>query len=137
MGMRLTELTRKAKKRLIPEEGDICKLLFARRKTQRVCRLFLNWLKKRGGRCTRSELSQFASDLQAGKIAKDFTYQRRSFYRQIRRPLLDLGLINLEPWFGYKYVFVRQPIPKRPPDTWSFWRLAWMICKRWNEEFEC
>jgi len=145
--MTLRVLTRKTKMSLIPCEEDICKLLFTRRKQQRACRLFLDWLKERGA-CTRSELSKFAWDLEAGKIIPGFTYRRTSFYRQIRKPLLTLGLITIEQRFGEKqdfdvksfvvrekYVLVRQPIPKRPPDGLNLPRLMWIICKRWNDEF--
>jgi hypothetical protein len=34
-----------------------------------------------------------------------------------------------------KYVPVRQPIPKRPPDGLNLPRLMWIVCKRWNDEF--
>jgi hypothetical protein len=34
-----------------------------------------------------------------------------------------------------KYVPVRQPIPKRPPDGLNMPRLMWTISKRWNNEF--
>jgi len=145
VGLRV--LTRKAKMQLIPSEEDVCELLFAHNKTQRACRLFLNWFKQRGA-CTRSALSQFAWDLEAGKIEKGFKYRRTSFYRQIRKPLLTLGLITIEQRFGEKqdfdvksfvvrekYVPVRQPIPKRPPDGLNLPRLMWIICKRWNDEF--
>ena len=145
MGLRV--LTRKAKMQLIPSEEDICELLFTHNKTQRACRLFLNWFKQRGA-CTRSELSRFAWDLEAGKIGKSFKYRRTSFYRQIRKPLLTLGLIAIEQRFGEnqnfdvksfvvreKYVPMRQPIPKRPPDGLNLVRLMWVICKRWNDEF--
>jgi len=145
VGLRV--LTRKAKIQLIPSEEDVCKLLFTRRKQQRACRLFLNYLKERGG-LTRSELSWFAWDLEAGKTEKGFKYRRTSFYRQIRKPLLTLGLITIEQRFGEKqdfdvksfvvrekYVLVRQPIPKRPPDGLNLPRLMWIICKRWNDEF--
>jgi hypothetical protein len=143
----LRVLTRKTKMSLIPSEEDICKLLFTRRKQQRTCRLFLDWIKERGA-CTRSELSKFAWNLEAGKLEKGFKYRRTSFYRQIRKPLLTLGLITIEQRFGEKqdfdvksfvvqekYVLVRQPIPKRPPDGLNLPRLMWIICKRWNDEF--
>lgn len=145
--MSLRVLTRKTKMSLIPSEEDICKLLFTRRKQQRACRLFLDWLKERGA-CSRSELSKFAWDLEAGKIEEGFKYRRTSFYRQIRKPLLTLGLITIEQRFGEKqdfdvksfvvrekYVLVRQPIPKRPPDGLNLPKLMWTICKRWNNEF--
>lgn len=114
---------------------------FAQNRTQRACRLFLNYLKGRGG-LTRSELSKFAWNLEAGKIEKSFTYRRTSFYRQVRRVLLTLGLVAIEQRFDAesndvkeKYVPVRQPIPKRPPDGLNLVRLTWIICKRWNDEF--
>jgi hypothetical protein len=109
-------------------------------------------LKGRGG-FTRNELSQFAWDLHAGKIEKDFTYSRTRFYTNVRKTLLTLGLIAIEQRFNdaseqdlapeshrhrdviEKYVPVRQPIPKRPPDGLNLQRLMWTICKRWNDEF--
>ena len=145
--MSLRVLTRKTKIELISSQQDICELLFAQKRTQHACRLFLEALKESGG-LTRSELSQFAWDLEAGKIEKGFKYRRTSFYRQIRKTLLTLGLITIEQRFGEKqdfdvksfvvrekYVPVRQPIPKRPPDGLNLVRFMWIICKRWNEEF--
>ncbi|MDI6905297.1 MAG: hypothetical protein QMD13_07415 [Candidatus Bathyarchaeia archaeon] len=77
-----------------------------------------------------------------------FRYRQTSFYRQIRRVLLTLGLIAVEQRFETKrdfdltsfvvrekYVPVRQPIPKRPPDGLNLPRLMWTICKRGNVEF--
>jgi len=34
-----------------------------------------------------------------------------------------------------KHVPVRQPIPKKTPEGLTLPRLAWTICKRWNDEF--
>jgi len=137
---------------LISAEGDICSLLFPQEKAQHACRLFLERLKRRGG-LTRSELSMFAWDLQAGKIEEGFRYSRTRFYTNIRKTLLTLGLIAIQQRFvdakeqnltperrrprdiAEKYVPVRQPIPKRPPDGLNLPRLMWNICKRWNDEF--
>jgi hypothetical protein len=137
---------------LVTAEGDICSLLFPRERAQHACNLFLGHLKTHGG-LTRSELSQFAWDLQTGKIEKGFSYSRTRFYSNIRRTLLTLGLIAIEQRFVdtseqdlaperrrhrdvvEKYVPVRQPIPKRPPDGLNLPRLMWTICKRWNDEF--
>jgi len=114
--------------------------------------MILEHLKRLGG-LTRSELSRFAWDLQAGKIEEGFKYSRTRFYTNIRRTLLTLGLIAIEQRFVdapeqdlaperrrhrdviEKYVPVRQPIPKRPPDGLNLPRLMWTICKRWNDEF--
>ena len=150
--MSLRVLTRKAKMELMTAEGDIYSLLFPQERAQHACRLFLKHLKRRGG-LTRSELSQFAWDLQAGKIEEGFRYSRTRFYTNIRKTLLTLGLIAIEQRFVgcpeqdlapergrhrdviEKYVPVRQPIPKRPPDGLNLPRLMWIICKRWNDEF--
>jgi hypothetical protein len=150
--MSLRVLTRKTKMELISSEDDICQLLFAQKRTQRACKLFLNHLKQCGG-LTRSEFSQFVWDLHNGKLQKGFTYQRSIFYRRIRRTLLTLGLITIEQRFvdlgepGLspervkrrdvvdKYVAVRQPISKRPPDGVNLVRLIWIIAKKWNDEF--
>jgi len=150
--MSLRVLTRRAKMELISAEGDICSLLFPRERAQHACRLFLEHLKRRGG-LARSELSRFAWSLQAGKIEEGFRYSRTRFYTNIRKTLLTLGLIAIEQRFVdaqeqdlaperrryrdvvEKYVPVRQPIPKRPPDGLNLPRLMWTICKRWNDEF--
>jgi hypothetical protein len=150
--MSLRTLTRKTKVQLFSVEQDVCELLFANRRAQHACRLFLNFLKQKGG-CTRGELNRFSWDLQAGKIEKGFRYSRTRFYTNIRKTLLTLGLIAIEQRFVdtpeqdlaperrrhrdvvEKYVPVRQPIPKRPPDGLNLPRLMWNICKRWNDEF--
>jgi hypothetical protein len=137
---------------LMTAEGHICSMLFPQERAQHACRLFLEHLKGRGG-LTRSELSQFTWDLQDGKIEKGFKYSRTRFYTNIRRTLLTLGLIAIEQRFVgsgeqdleperhmhrdvvEKYVPVRQPITKRPPDGLNLPRLMWTICKRWNDEF--
>lgn len=99
--MNLRVLTRKTKIELISSEQDICELLFAQKRTQHACRLFLNYLKGRSG-LTRTELSRFAWDLDAGKIEEGFRYRRTSFYRQIRCVLLTLGLVAIEQRFEAK-----------------------------------
>jgi hypothetical protein len=137
---------------LMTAEGDICSLLFPQKRAQHACRLFLEHLKRCGG-LTRSELNRFAWDLQAGKIEKGFRYSRTRFYVNIRHTLLTLGLVAIEQRFVgspeqdlaperrrhrdvvEKYVPVRQPIPKRPPDGLNLPRLMWNICKCWNDEF--
>lgn len=145
MGLRV--LTRKIKMDLISDEGDVCELLFVQARARRACRLFLNYLKVHGG-VTRTEMSMFADDLEAGEIESGFKYSRRQFYAQVRRTLLTLGLIAIEQRLvtkqdfdlirerlKEKYVPVRQPISKRPPDGLNLVRLMWIICKSWNDEF--
>jgi hypothetical protein len=150
--MSLRVLTRKAKMELVTAEGDICSLLFSQERAQYACGLFLERLKRRSG-LARSELSRFAWDLQAGKVENGFRYSRTRFYTNIRKTLLTLDLIAIEQRFVgcpeqdlaperrrhrdviEKYVPVRQPIPKRPPDGLNLPKLMWIICKRWNDEF--
>jgi hypothetical protein len=145
MGLRI--LTRKIKMELISEQEDVCELIFTQKRAQHACRLFLEQLKAKRG-VTRAEMSKFAWDLRHGKIEKGFKYSRRSFYTQIRRTLYTLGLIGIEQrlvpaqdWeITYekvkdKYVPIRQPISKRPPDGVNLPRLTWIICKAWNDEF--
>jgi hypothetical protein len=150
--MDIRNLTRHIKRLLLNPEGDISELLFHNKKTQHACRLFLQFLKTKKS-CTREELSQFATDLQNGKIEKDFSYSRAKFYYTIRATLLTLGLIQVqERFFDVKnldlmpersrkrnvqevYVPVKQPIPKMPPDGVNLPRFCWIICKAWNDEF--
>jgi len=145
MGLRI--LTRKIKIDLISEQQDVCQLIFTQARAQHACKLFLKQLKAHGG-LTRAEMSKFAWDLDAGKIEQGFKYSRRSFYVQLRRTLYTLGLIGIEQRLvsaqdfdiiseklKEKYVPVRQPIQKRAPDGLNLARLAWIICKAWNDEF--
>ena len=138
--MKLRVLTRRVKMELISAEGDICSLLFPQERAQHACRLFLEHLKRHGG-FTHRKLSMFAWDLQAGKIEKGFRYSRTWFYTNIRKALLTLDLIAIEQRFNdaseqdlaperhrhrdviEKYVPVRQPIPKLPPDGLNLPRL--------------
>lgn len=139
--MRLHPFVKKARREVLSGKADICGLLFSHAKTQYACRLFLQWLREAPYGRTRKELSQFARDLEAGRVKEGFRYRRSSFYRVIRKRLLQLGFLGLaqrsrDHGWTYKYVAVHQPIPKRGPDGWSFARLAWILCKRWNEELE-
>lgn len=144
-------LTRKTKLELLTADSDICLLIFNQKRAQHACRLFLTYLKGKNG-LTRVELSRFSWDLQRGKIEQGFKYGRGSFYSQVRRTLLGLGLIAVEQRFSEKeiglspersrqkdvvdkYVAVRQPITKRPPDGLNLVRIVWQICDAWNKEF--
>jgi hypothetical protein len=124
------------------EKEDVCKVIFSHKKTVKACRLFMEWLKTVGGECTRSELSQFARDLANGRVQDGFTYKRSNFYRTILRRFVALGFISLQPrWeecrYVHKYARIYQLIPKRAPlGDPSFWRLAWEVAKKWNEECE-
>lgn len=137
--MRLHRFVKKARREVLSEKGDLCGLFFSRSTTQHACRLFIRWMLKAPYGRTRQELSQFARDLEAGQIEKGFTYLRSSFYTLIRKRLLELGFLGLalrpkDHGHVYKYVLIPQPVPKRGPDGWSFTRLSWILCDRWNKQ---
>ena len=150
--MSLRTLGRKIKLDILHPEGDICEMLFANRRAQHACRLLLAEIEKKRG-LTRAEFNKFAFDLRDGKVEAGFRYSRTRFYEQVRRTLLTLGLIGIqqrpfilsrtefepERRFGRglidKYVLIRQPIARRPPDGLNFVRLTWIICEKWNREF--
>jgi len=127
------------------EKEDICEVIFSHKKTVEACRCFIKWLKNNGSQGSRSEVSLFAYNLAKGRVRKGFRYRRENFYRTLLKRLLDLGFISLQPRYdpenkrnvSYKYAFSHQPIPKKPPlGGRSFWRLAWEVAKKWNEESE-
>lgn len=134
-------MARKARLESLPKETDVSMLLFDYEKSRRACRIFLDWLKEKGGKASKNEISAFAYQLQQGKIDKGFTYSRKSFYKTVLRRLVNLGFIELYQGH-YKgrrrwiYAPVWQPIPKRPPGGRNFYNMAWQICKRWNQEWE-
>jgi hypothetical protein len=123
---------------------DIFEVIFTHRKTAQAAMLFVKWLKNVGGECTRNELSRFSHDLAEGRIREGITLKRSNFYRTVLRTLVDLGLVSLQPRFdprkksktSYVYAPIRQPIPKKPPlGGETFWRKAWFLCQRWNQQF--
>ncbi len=150
--MSLHTLGRKVKMRILQQEGDVPELLFNNKRAQHACRLFLNLLKEKNG-LTRTEFSNFTYELQNGIVEAGFRYSRTRFYAQVRRTLLTLGLVGIQQrpladveadlaperrrFHGGlvdKYVPIKQPIAKRPPDGLSFVRLTWIICEKWNQE---
>lgn len=142
--MALIQIARKSRMTSIPEDTDICTLLFRNRKAMKACRLFLEWLKEGDlpySGATRHQVSQFGRDLEAGLIERGFKYSRKSFYVTILRRLVNLGFIGLrDRWANpgrpvEKYVPIYQPIPKNSPSRKNFWNIAWQICRKWNEEW--
>ncbi len=124
---------------------DICEVIFTHEKSAIACRLFLDWLKNNGSKASRSEVSNFAHELNCGKVRKGFCYKRSNFYRTVLRTLMQLGFISLQERFdpgkksgtSYVYAPIKQPLPKRPPlGGKSFWKLAWKLADMWNREFE-
>jgi hypothetical protein len=122
------------------EIGEVFELLYRCGRTRHAAKILVEWLIRKGGYATPSELSSFAWKLQKGLAEKAFKYRRSSIYRTVLRRLLDFGFINQQQIYDAKsgrvvqaYVLIKQPIPKRLPlGGKSFWKLAWQISRSWN-----
>ena len=125
---------------------DALEVIFPNGKTRTAARLFIDWLKERGGNATKSSVSQFANNLESGvdiKPGRSFNYSRRNFYVTIIRNLIKLGFLqrNVPVWDERRgathYVYQRNlfDIPLKPPGV-GFWRIAYYVCRRWNEDFK-
>lgn len=119
-------------------------ILFPAGKTRNGASLFVNWLKVRGGVATKNAVSDFANRLQEGRFEfrdTPFSYSRRNFYLTVLRTLVELGFVqrNVPVWDEKSrrtlYVYSRNifDIPSKPPAV-GFWRLAYYICRKWNDE---
>ena len=120
-------------------KGDPIALFFTRRDSQRAARALLSWLKGKGGRCSKAEMSMFAFGLEAGRPIK---FSRTNFYRGVLRRFLDLGLISEESLYDSRtgkvtkyYRIVAQPIKRHRPISPSFAYVSHLICEDWNREF--
>ena len=122
------------------EIGDVFEFLFRCSRTRHATKLLVEWLIRKGGYATPSELSNFAWQLQKGLVDKNSRYRRSSLYKTVLRRLLTFGFINQQQIYDVRsgrvvqaYVLIKQPIPKRPPlGGKSFWKLAWQISREWN-----
>jgi len=125
---------------------DALEILFPNKKTQTAARLFVDWLKENGGRATKNQVSQFADMLQEGKLrlgANPVKYSRRNFYLTVLKTLVSMGFIqrNVPTWDDKSrktlYIYARNffDIPKKPPSV-GFWRLAYYVCRKWNNMFQ-
>ena len=117
-------------------KGEISELLFRHRKTQQACRIFLDWLKGEASEATPKEVSQFARDLQAGRIVKGFTYQRRVFYATVLKTLMSFGFVGKATRYrkGIVYLAVLQPVPKRLPLLTTWVGFSYLVAEAWNRD---
>jgi hypothetical protein len=126
------------------EIGDVFEFLFRCGRTRHAAKILVEWLIRKGGYATPSQVSDFAWKLQKGLAEKDFKYRRSSLYRTVLKRLLTFGFINQQQVYDARsgkvvqaYVLIKQPIPKRPPlGGKSFWKLAWQISHAWNSMIE-
>jgi len=125
---------------------DVLEIIFPNKKTRIASRIFLDWLKERGGQATKNAVSNFANALQDEKFSNKgipIKYSRRNFYMTILRNLINLGFIqrNVPVWDDRSrrtlYVYMRNifDIPQKPPSV-GFWRISYYICRKWNNEWE-
>ena len=125
--------------------NDALDIVFPNRKTRDAAKLFVQWLKNKGGSASKNAVSDFADELQKGSVTSremPFSYSRRNFYLTLVRTLVDLGFIqrNVPVWDSARkqtvYVYSRNifDIPQKPPSV-GFWRLSYYVCRKWNDLF--
>ena len=130
----------KALNELLFGKEDICEVFFRFERTRRACRVFIAWLRSRGGEATPAEISEFSRDLELGKASPGFTYLRTNFYRTVLSRLTALGLLAVQDRFDSeskrmtrKYAPLTQWVSSRPPyGGGTFLKLAWVLASRWN-----
>jgi len=139
--IRLIDVARKTRLRIISANTDVSSLLFSKAESQQASRLFFKALRDHGGSLSRHEVSQFATDLYEGNVEEGFHYSRKNFYETVLRRLVDIGFIGLNRFFEHghgeeKYAPIYQPIPTTPPGGRNFYNLAWQLCQKWNQEWQ-
>ena len=90
----------------IPE--DIFEIVFATPQQKIVGKVLINYLKKLGSEVTKSEMSEFATELHEGKLVTEIedpkfagkkvrlSYNKRQFYDRILTPMRGMGLIDYD-----------------------------------------
>jgi len=125
--------------------SDALDVIFPNKKTRDAAKLFVEWLKKKGGSASKNAVSDFADELQKGSMMirdMPFSYSRRNFYLTLLRTLVGLGFIqrNVPVWDSVRkqtvYIYSRNifDIPQKPPSV-GFWRLSYYVCRKWNDLF--
>ncbi len=124
---------------------DALEIIFPNKKTKAAARIFVDWLKERGGQASKTAVSIFANEMQEGKLdykGIPFNYSKRNFYMTVLRTLVTMGFVrrNVPIWDERSkrtlYVYMRNifDIPQKPPSV-GFWRLSYYVCKKWNKIF--
>lgn len=125
--------------------SDALEIIFPNRKTQTAARIFVDWLREKGGQASKTAVSVFADKMQDGVLdgrGRPFRYSKRNFYMTVLKTLIAMGFIrrNVPVWDERSkrtlYVYVRNifDIPQKPPSV-GFWRLAYYVSKKWNKIF--
>ena len=124
---------------------SVLEILFPNRKTQIAAKLLLDHMRENNGIITKNGLNVFARRLENKEILYNnmpFKYSKRNLYGTIIKNLVKLGFIqrNALVWDERLkrtlkvYQIQIFDIPNKPPAV-GFWRLAYYICRKWNEEF--
>ena len=121
-------------------EKDFLEMLFSHRDSREAARVFLGWFRRKGGCCSKQEMSQFSYDLASGKL--DARLSRTNFYKTILGTFTGLGLIAEDLTYDREamkavkaYRAVVQPVSERRPSGPSLVYLAHVVAERWNQEF--
>ena len=125
--------------------GNFFEIIFPEKKTRIAAECFSQLLTKNNGIATKNSVSEFANSLHNGITLDNGTfykYSRRNFYMTVIRTLLDMGFIqrNVPIWDISRkktlYVYSRNllDIPNKPPSI-GFWKIAYYICRKWNDIF--
>jgi hypothetical protein len=121
------------------KEKDLVSMLFSREDSRAAARAFVVWLRGKGGRCSKAELSRFTYELDAGRVGARLS--RTNFYKTVLGRFLDLGLVAEDLVYDKEalkavraYRAVVQPVGSRRPLAPSLMYLAHVISERWNAE---
>ena len=125
--------------------SNFFEIIFPEKKTRIAAEQFSQSLAKNSGIATKNLVSEFANSLHNGIILDNgnfYKYSRRNLYMTVIRTLLDMGFIqrNVPIWDISRkktlYVYSRNllDIPNKPPSV-GFWKIAYYICRKWNNIF--
>ena len=138
MGPRFTE-------EAVLSTSDPLEIIFPNSRTRIASRIFIDWLKEKGGSASKKAVSEFADELQEKRYmwnGAPYKYSRRNFYMTILKRLVQMGFLrrNVPVWDkkgkSTVYAYARNifDIPQKPPSV-GFWRLSYYIAKKWNQQF--
>ena len=116
----------------LPE--DIYEVIFATRQQQIVAKVFVKFMKSKGGEVNKTEMSMFATRLHEGELITTIdepgykgkevklSYNKRQFYDRILTPMKSMGLVYYDL---YKKTYKLSP---------SFNKEMIKIGLMWNQE---
>ncbi len=81
----------------LPE--NIYEIVFATKQQEIVAQMLVKYIKENKGSLSKSEMSQFATDLHEGKLVwegNNISYNKRQFYDRILTPLKAMGIVHYD-----------------------------------------